>query len=296
MKYYLGIDGGGTKTTAAVSDENSNIIAKATGKTINFYSVGMEASRRNLKEVIDELIKKLGTDCFEAAFIGCSALDDEADKATLDALCGGIINANKIAMNSDVYVALKSANGNCVAVCGTGSMAVGEKADGSIAVTGGWGHIIGDEGSAYSIAVNALKKCCLLCDKNESAPLLKAAENYFGVDNFRKAIDIIYSAETAKDFIAGFAANVAALANENCEVSKNIIASEAKAYAQTVITLIGELENCPVVSLYGGVFQHNPTFRAEFEKELKTVYPEIKTEILDMPPEEGALKSARELK
>ena len=53
MKYYLGIDGGGTKTTAAVSDENSNIITKATGKTINFYSVGMEASRRNLKEAID---------------------------------------------------------------------------------------------------------------------------------------------------------------------------------------------------------------------------------------------------
>ncbi len=296
MKYYLGIDGGGTKTTAAVSDENGNIITKATVKTINFYAVGMEASRKNLKEVIDILAQKLGTDCFEAAFIGCSALDDEADEATLNALCGGIINAEKIAMNSDVYVALKSANGNCVAVCGTGSMAVGEKADRSIAVKGGWGHIIGDEGSAYSIAVNALKNCCVMCDKNESSPLLKAAESYFGVDDFRKAIDVIYSAETAKDFIAGFASKVGKLANEGCEISENIIASEAKAYAKTVIALIDELEVCPLVSLYGGVFQHNAAFRAEFEKEIKTAYPEIKTEILDMPPEEGALKSARELK
>ena len=124
MKYYLGIDGGGTKTTAAVSDENGNVITKATGKTINFYAVGMEASRKNLKEVIDILAQKLATDCFEAAFIGCSALDNEADEATLNALCGGIIKAEKVAMNSDVYVALKSSNGNCVAVCGTGSMAV----------------------------------------------------------------------------------------------------------------------------------------------------------------------------
>lgn len=292
MKYYLGIDGGGTRTTAAVSDENGNVITKAKGKTINFYAVGMEASRKNLKEII----AALGIERFEAAFIGCSALDDEADEATLNALCGGIINAEKIAMNSDVYVALKSANGNCVAVCGTGSMAVGEKADGSIAVKGGWGHIIGDEGSAYSIAVNALKNCCMLCDKNNRTPLLESAESYFGVTDFRKAIDVIYSAETAKDFIAGFAAKVGALANEGCDVSKAIIISEAKAYAQTVIALIAELEECALVSLYGGVFQHNPLFRTEFEKEIRAAYPEIKTEILDVPPEEGALKSARELK
>lgn len=292
MKYYLGIDGGGTRTTAAVSDENSNIITKAVGKTINFYAVGMENSRKNLAEIIG----KLDIAAYEAAFIGCSALDNEADPETINALCGGIINANRIAMNSDVYVALKSAKCNCVAVCGTGSMAVGEKADGSIAVKGGWGHIIGDEGSAYSIAVNALKKCCVLCDKNMNAPLLKAAESYFEVDAFRKAIDVIYSGETSKDYIAGFASKVGSLAESGCEISKEIIASEARTYAQTVITLIKELESCDVLSLYGGVFQHNTMFRAAFEAEILKAFPDIKTEILDIPPEEGALIAARELK
>lgn len=296
MKYYLGIDGGGTRTTAAVADENSNIITKVVGKTINFYAVGMENSRKNLAEIINKITAELGTVSFEAAFIGCSALDGEADKETLDALCGGIINTDKLAMNSDVYVALKSANGNCVAVCGTGSMAVGEKADGSVAVKGGWGHVIGDEGSAYSIAVNALKKCCAACDKNEHTPLLEAAEKYFEVDSFRKAIDIIYSSETAKDYIAGFAAKVGELASAGCEDSKEIITAEARAYAQTVITLINELESCPLLSLYGGVFQHNRIFRANFESEIAKAFPDTKTEILDIPPEEGALKAARELK
>ncbi len=295
MKYYLGIDGGGTRTTAAVADENLNTIFKAVGKTINFYAVGMENSRKNLDEIIGEITQKLDIAAFEAVFIGCSALDNEADKETLNALCGGIISANRIAMNSDVYVALKSANGNCVAVCGTGSMAVGEKSDGSIAVKGGWGHIIGDEGSAYAIAVKALKKCCVACDKNERTPLLEAAESYFEVNDFRKAINIIYSAETAKDYIAGFAQNVGKLAADGCKISKEIVSSEAKAYAQTVIALINELENCSLLSLYGGVFQHNPMFRAAFESEITKAFPDIKTEILDIPPEEGALKAAREL-
>jgi N-acetylglucosamine kinase-like BadF-type ATPase len=136
----------------------------------------------------------------------------------------------------------------------------------------------------------------MICDKNERTPLLEAAESYFEVDNFRKAIDIVYSADTAKDYIAGFAAKVGELASNGCKASKEIITSEAKAYAQTVITLINELESCPVLSLYGGVFQHNPMFRAEFEAEIAKAFPATKTEILDMPPEEGALKAARELK
>ena len=55
MKYYLGIDGGGTRTTAAVSDESGKLILKKAGKTINFYSVGMETARNNLDSLIKEI-------------------------------------------------------------------------------------------------------------------------------------------------------------------------------------------------------------------------------------------------
>lgn len=295
MKYYLGIDGGGTKTTAAVADENENIIAKVTGKTINFYAVGMENSRKNLADVIEEIKSKTGISSFEGAFIGCSALDAKADSETLDALCSGVINAEKIGMDSDLFVALKSSSGNCVAVCGTGSMAIGEKNDGNLVVKGGWGHIIGDEGSAYSIAVSALKLCCALCDKNINSPLLASAEEYFGVDSFRKAIDVIYSPETAKDLIAGFAAKVGKLAQNGCEDCINIIKSEAEAYAETVCTLVSELESCNLISLCGGVFNNNELFLQEFTKRISASYPETETKILGIPPEEGALKAAKEL-
>ncbi len=297
MKYYLGIDGGGTRTTAAVADENG-ILFKVTGKTINFYSVGYEAVRENLREIVCDIYGHLGKISFEGVFIGCSALDGKADRALINQLCGGIITAEHIGMDSDVYIALKSVNADscpCVAICGTGSMAAGEDTDGKLQISGGWGHIVGDEGSGYAIAVNALRSCCIMCDKNESTPLLESANEFFGVDDFRKAIDIIYSAETSKDKIAGFAANVGKLAANGDETAETIMTAEAVAFGKTVTVLLDKVKKCSLLGLYGGIFQHNPIFTAEFICEIKKSYPDIRTQLLDIPPEESALQIARTL-
>lgn len=291
--YYLGIDGGGSRTSAAVADETGNILFTASGDTINFYSVGMEKARENLIGLMRRVRNGLQGRKLFAAYIGCSALDSEADKETIEALCGGIIEADYIGMSSDVHVALLASNSNCVAICGTGSMAIGERNDGSIAVTGGWGHIIGDEGSAYSIAIKALRACCAMRDKNERTPLLESAESFFGVDDFRKAIDKIYDQSVTKDYPARFAKNVALLAENGCEISKRILSEEAAEFAKTVITLLREIEGSPMLFLYGGVFQHNEFFREEFMKKIKDVYPYQKSRILDVTPEEGAIKAAR---
>ena len=49
---YLGVDGGGTRTTAVAADENGKILLKAVGKTINFYSVGMKTAKENFKNLV----------------------------------------------------------------------------------------------------------------------------------------------------------------------------------------------------------------------------------------------------
>ncbi|MBQ8210254.1 MAG: hypothetical protein IJZ35_06715 [Clostridia bacterium] len=295
MKYYLGIDGGGTTTVAAVSDENGNILLKQAGKSINFYSVGMDAARFNLENVLVEIDAVSGIKEFESAFIGCSALDGEADEELVGKLCGGIVKAKKIRMNSDVYIALKSvgeAECPCVAVCGTGSMAVAEDKQGNIRISGGWGHIVGDEGSAYSIAVNALKCCCRMCDRGEETPLLSSANRFFGVENFRDATDIIYSSQTTKDILAGFAKNVGELAEDGDADALEIIRTEAKAFSRTVLDL---LDGCDVLGLYGGVFRHNELFTSVFSAEIKEKYPTVCIKLLDTPAEEGALILARKL-
>ncbi len=297
MKYYLGIDGGGTRTTAAVSDENGNVICRASGKTINFYSVGMAVSRENLAEVIESIYAQIGDVTFESAFVGCSALDTEAETSVIDALCGGIIKTEKIGMNSDAYVALFSGEctePRCVVICGTGSMALGIDGKGDVAVKGGWGHVIGDGGSAYSIAVNALFEAVCLFDEGVSdAPLVKSAEQFFGTGNLRGIIDKVYSPETTKDVIASFAKSVDVLCAEGDSSSVVIMEKECAKLVRTVSSLVNEIDDCSTIYLYGGVFQHNKIFRDLFVKLMSKKYPSVKTELLTVSPEEGALKIAR---
>lgn len=295
MKYYLGIDGGGTRTTAAVSAENGNVLFKSVGKSINFYSVGMEKARENLENVINDIYKNIGEIEFESTFIGCSALDNEASKETISSLCDGIINSKKIDMNSDVFVALASSGEDkcrIVAICGTGSIVTGIDQNGNIKTKGGWGHIFGDEGSAYSIAVNALKASAMLYDEGKITPLVKKAEEFFGVEDFRFVIDKIYSPETTKDVLASFSAKVGEIVEEDF-VAKTVIINEVHFFSKTVLALLNEMRDCTLLSLYGGVFQNNKLFRNSFIDDIKEFYSDLKIEMLTLPPEEGALKIAR---
>lgn len=296
--YYLGIDGGGTRTTAVVTDEKGNIITKKSGKTINFYSVGTENARKNLCDLMNEITDETEIKSFHGAFIGCSALDCEADEKTTDMLCKGIINAEKIKMHSDVYIALKSvkdAKCPCVAICGTGSIAAGEDENGNTYITGGWGHILGDEGSAYSIAVTALKNCCTLIDKGEDGAILKAANEFFGVTDFRKAIDIIYSPDMTKDKLARFASVVGKLADEGDELAVGIMVHESVFFCAPVHYLLQKVKNCDILGLYGGVFQNNKIFREKFCELVSHGHPDLTIKLIETPPEETAAMLARKL-
>ncbi|MBQ7100981.1 MAG: hypothetical protein IJN81_05065, partial [Clostridia bacterium] len=162
-------------------------------------------------------------------------------------------------------------------------------------ITGGWGHTVGDEGSALGISLRALRLCCQLCDRGEASPLLDRANDFFGVDDFRKAIDIIYSSETTKDVLAGFAEQVGKLAATGDKTALVIISTEAELFAETVLILLDRVKKCSVLGLYGGVFQHNQSFVKTFSEKITAEYPDITIKLLDMPPEESALELARNL-
>lgn len=297
MKYYLGIDGGGTRTVAAVSDENSNILCRAAGGSINFYSVGMDMARDNLSDVIKSIKNQLGDIVFTGAFIGCSALDWEADENTVKALCDGIIRSDKIRMNSDAYVALRASDCKAVAICGTGSMAIGETEDGEIIVKGGWGHILGDEGSAYQVAIEAIRHCCYLYDCGEMDEIVFEALDYFGISSVKGIIDVLYSPHTKKDYVAGFCARVSELAESGCGFANKLIKAEAENYANfTVKLLLEDMDDCSGLAVYGGMFKHCYGFYEAFcDALIDGDYPDLNIKMLESPPEEGALKLARAL-
>lgn len=295
MKYYLGIDGGGTRTVAAVSDENGNILCRAEAGSINFYSVGTDIARKNLSDIVQRIEKELGDITFSGAFIGCSALDKEADEKTVNDLCDGIIKAEKLGMNSDAYVALRASECKAVAICGTGSMAIGEIEDGEIIVKGGWGHILGDEGSAYQIAIEAIRHCCYLYDCGDADDIVFEALDYFGISSVKGIIDVLYSPDTKKDHIAGFCTRVSELAKSGCRFANKLIKAGAENYADIVSLLLEDMYDCSQIAVYGGVFKNCHGFYEAFCNALKERSFGIEIDMLETPPEEGALKLARNL-
>ncbi len=284
MKYYLGIDGGGSKTTAVVFDKNGLFIKKAIGESINYYSVGLEAARKNMKNII----ASLGLNCYESVFIGMSALNERADCETTDRFANGIISGKKITMDSDLFVALEAmaTEGECaVIISGTGSMAITRNADGSISHAGGWGYILGDEGSGYVIGLEGIKAAIRCAEGGKKTELFSACLEHFGIKDIYELIDLYYDKGVERKTTAAFAKSVFELSSTD-QVAAEIIEAQATDLAETAKALIKNPE-CKT-GLWGGVFQHSKNFRQKFID--KSGFTQIS--LLPLTPEQGAILAA----
>lgn len=293
MKYYLGIDGGGTKTTAIICDENAQLISRFVGESINYNSVGMETARKNLKATVDGVLPndvKLN-----AAFIGMSAISERADDEFTKKLCAGIIDCDKITMDSDVYIGLEAmrCDGSAaMVISGTGSMAVGRLPDGEIIHTGGWGYILGDEGSGYAICIDALRAAiCGYEGSAEKTLLTDAVKEHYQVNDMLELIDIFYDPPMPRSEIAKLAPIVFKCA-ENDGVADAIIRNHAQLLANTVSALLSQLPEGTPLGLWGGIFENYEKFRNLFSASVNERFPETKINVLEFAPEYGAVFAA----
>lgn len=293
MKYYLGIDGGGTKTTAIICDENAQLISRFVGESINYNSVGMETARKNLKATVDGVLPndvKLN-----AAFIGMSAISERADDEFTKKLCDGIIDCDKITMDSDVYIGLEAMRCDGAAamvISGTGSMAVGRLPDGEIIHTGGWGYILGDEGSGYAICIDALRAAiCGYEGSAEKTLLTDAVKEHYQVNDMLELIDIFYDPPMPRSEIAKLAP-IVFKCSENDGVADAIIRNHARLLANTVSALLSQLPEGTPLGLWGGIFENYEKFRNLFSASVNEIFPKTEINVLEYAPEYGAVFAA----
>ena len=296
-KLYLGVDGGGTRTTAVVADEKGNLIAKTVGDSINYYSMGLEVARKNMSDIIDELSLVTGSKHFEGAFVGMSALNDKAQEEELVAFTSGVIDAEKIGMDSDLFVAMESmlTDKPCaVVISGTGSMVIARDENGKVHHTGGWGFILGDEGSGYDIAIKGIKSA--IRGYEGSAPetvLSEILPAFYDCENMDALIDVFYDPPMARKNIASFSRRVRESAAEGDAVCVDIILSSARDLAMTALALFKRFEYKFRIGLWGGIFQYSEMFRNEFNRIMNENGYE--SDLLKFPPEIGAIFAAYKL-
>src|ERR1051325_5140247 len=157
MKYYLGVDGGASKTAALVIDDSGKSLGSGVAGPSNHLRVGIETAARNIEREVNKALVAAAVASREIhwAYCGIAGADHPAHRQEVVDSLSIFFPRGNFTVDNDARIALTGAlgfGGGAVVVAGTGSVAVGRSEEGQEARAGGWGPIIGDEGSGYGIA------------------------------------------------------------------------------------------------------------------------------------------------
>lgn len=294
MKYDLliGIDGGGTHSTAAAARPDGCAVAVAYGDGLNYHHIGVEKVRLRMEKMVSELCEKTGAS-HPLVCVGMSALDGPADGEILAQFTAGLLAPWQLDLQSDAYAALMGftcGQPGMIVICGTGSMMLLLDEEGRQHVSGGWGYLLADEGSSYTLAREAL---LAIIDEYEGlgqpTALTGHALSYFNVSTPRMIIDRVYAPDFTPDRLAGFARHVLQEAEAGEAVALSILHRTMPKLAAQAAQLLKKAPGVSRVGLYGGVFMNSGAARGCFADTLCQLNAQAQICSLEYPPELGAI-------
>lgn len=258
----LAVDGGGTKTRAVVTDAGGKTLGNGLGPSSNKNRVGFDQSLRAITTAIEGALKSAGLEdaSFSAACLGLAGVDTPADAAEVSAWVSkqGIAPRFKVVNDSELILAGGTPEGWGVAIeSGTGSVCLGRAPDGRSLRIGGWGSLLGDEGSGYAIAVCALRLAAQAADgRSDARSLLDAVLRHWALPDTDTLIRHAYAPQMTHSEIAGLAATVSNLASQGEPHASRILEEAAAALALHVDTVVKRLDlKRPHVALAGGTLK-----------------------------------------
>src|ERR1041384_4547062 len=164
MRWIFGIDGGGTRSRLRIEDLEGTVLGYREGRSTNLHSLGYDTVLANLQSLFAEAYTAFDLqpqDC-AAGFAGSAGIDGAASQAEfLRALATASGVAAPLGGGNDSEPALAGAHlspEGMLLIAGTGSIALIRTVEGETYRAGGWGHILGDEGSAYRVAFDAIAR------------------------------------------------------------------------------------------------------------------------------------------
>lgn len=317
MPYYLGIDGGGSKTTCAVGDDTS-LVATATAGPSNIVRVGETRARESLHQAVRQACqaagitpRQVGRTCIGAAGAGRQEIAGLIRKILAEILYGespeqiipGQVDPEQIQVVGDTEIALEAAFGSgpgVIVIAGTGSIAYGRDAQGRTARAGGWGFAISDEGSAHWIGREA------------TAAVLRNSDRTYGTAekvlhaNLVTALCQAWAVTSLADLARAansvpppdFAALFPAVAASQDVLALNVLSRAGLELAQIASAVTRRLfsgDDAPSVpvAMVGGVFRHSVLTKGDFYNELRRLDPRVDIHPLVVEPVHGALQMAR---
>jgi glucosamine kinase len=291
-RFLLGIDGGATKTLAAVLDVQSGSLHLGHGGPSNQDAVGVKAATQALLGAADEAIVGAGASIegLDAAVLAVAGTDTDAVVAE--------VRANRppewMVVN-DVVAAWAAATGGepgVGVISGTGSNVFGVGRDGRPWRTGGWGHILGDEGSGYWFGLQSIMAA--LRDRDASGPetaLSDAAVEFYNAPSVEALGVWVYSKPLTKSEIAAFAIETARLAERGDEVARELYEDGARQLGGQIAAVIAKtgLEGAFPVGLIGSAYKAGAIFVEPLTNAIHQAAPQAQVATVEMAPVGGSL-------
>jgi len=298
--HVLGIDAGGTKTVCYLADECGTVVAEARRGGANLQAVGELEVEKVLHAVMDEAIAD--RDIVPAAIcLGMAGVDRPDDYAVARAIMRRIGYKSRVLIVNDALVALEAGapgQPGVVVISGTGSISYGRNAAGEAARSGGWGYVLGDEGSGYWIGRAALRAVLREADRRGPKTALSALLlSHFGIAEAQGLIREVYHTNLRPAAIGSLAKCVQEAFSRGDTVAIGILrgaADELEGSALSVARRLGLAGQPFPFILAGGIFRAVPWLEQQLSRRLPVTSPQSSVRLLDREPAAGAVALALE--
>jgi N-acetylglucosamine kinase-like BadF-type ATPase len=297
MSFYLGIDGGGTKTRCALGDETTVLATSMSGGS-NVIRVGEGNAREALRAAVRQACAtaNISPDQIKGICVGAAGAARPEIAATIRSILFDLTPA-PVDVVGDMVIALEAAFGagaGVIAIAGTGSIVWGRDACGRTARAGGWGFAISDEGSGHWIGRRAISAILQVHDEGEETALTAMALRAWNLTTIDELVQKANSLPPP-DFPRLFPAVLRAAEQSDATALK--LLDDAAIHLTNLSTMvIRRLAAQPPyapVAMTGSVFRKSADIRRVFYNALQKNFPgiEVRSNLVD--PVEGALALAR---
>lgn len=295
----LGIDGGGTRTRAVIVDENGRFCGAGVSGPSNYDDVGIATAQANIGQAVAAARRTadLPPDPFAAAFLGMAGVVSPTDRAVIHQMAAALNLAapENVGVDHDCRVALAgglSGRPGMVQIVGTGSSTFGLNAAGDSWRSGGWGHLISDEGSSYWLGIQAMRAAvCAFDGRIAHTSLLAKVQAHLQLPHLNDLMRRLYVVGLSRAEIAGLAPLTIEAAREGDSVALSFIEQGTRYLAECVLAVaqkLGFAAGPCELAMVGGLFQAGEVFIRPFTAAVHRQLPHCRILPAELPPALGA--------
>jgi N-acetylglucosamine kinase len=242
--FFLGLDGGGTKTKVTLIDGDAGEIARATSGPSNYHSVGQERAQASLQAAMNQVLNLAARSWQEVGAIGLgmAGVARPEDHRVVRALLARIAPAVHTAITHDAETALVGGIGQrygVALIAGTGAIAFGINAHGETRRADGWGYLLGDGGSGYWIGREALRATARACDGRGPQSILPGLIlNELDIRACSELVNRVYGSDLSVPQTAALAPSVLSAAQQGDPIARDILYRAGQRLGSTLCTVI----------------------------------------------------------